>query len=386
MKTKIDYGYISLTKFGEQLCGDNVEVTQGNGVTAFTMADGLGSGVKANILSMMTSKILSTMLANNVPIEECVDTIAETLPVCKVRNVAYSTFTSIVIDDDGNGYMIEFDNPDAILVRRGKCHNFDREKTTVSGKTIYRTKLKLEVGDYIVVMSDGATHAGVGITLNSGWRRESIMEHLDRHLKSGESATELALMVTSACNDLYLDEPSDDTTCLAVGLIKRRLATVMIGPPTDKESDENAVNELVNSDGIKIVCGGTTARIVAGLLQEPIDTNFPIVCENVPPISAIKGIDLVTEGAVTIGEVLKLANEYNERYTLKSKAFESHDGASIICDYLFNYATDVHLIIGQAINLANSSSLMSVEDKQNNISGLISALKKSGKDVTVTYY
>lgn len=383
--TKIDYGYIALTKFGENLCGDNVSIKKQGGYTTFTLADGLGSGVKANILSILTSTMLSTMLSNNMTIEECVETIAKTLPVCKERNVAYSTFTAIQIDDFGVGYMIEFDNPQAILVRGRKCYDFAREKMAVAGKTIYKTKLELELGDYIVTMSDGVTHAGVGITLNAGWTRSSIMAHLERKLADNMSATEIALIVASACNDLYLNEPSDDTTCLAVGLKEITRVNMLIGPPSSKGMDKEVVEDFVSKDGYKIVCGGTTAKIVAEYLNKTIDMDFPIVDPNVPPISAIEGIDLVTEGAVTIKEVAKMVAEYNNHSVLSSKQFAGRDGASLICDYLFSKATDIDITIGQAINQSNAGESVSVEDKQNNLNLLIENLKKAGKEIRVRY-
>ncbi|XWX60398.1 SpoIIE family protein phosphatase [Desulfitobacterium sp. AusDCA] len=96
----IDIGYHSLNKYGEELCGDHIElVRQNDDSVVMVLADGLGSGVKASILSTLTSKIISTMMAQSMNLEECVLTVAETLPVCEVRKVAYSTFTLIRIID-----------------------------------------------------------------------------------------------------------------------------------------------------------------------------------------------------------------------------------------------------------------------------------------------
>lgn len=383
--TTIDLGYIQLNKFGEHLCGDNVSICKmDNGVT-ITLADGLGSGVQANILSILTSKIMSTMLSNEVSIEECVATIVDTLPVNKQLNVAYSTFTSICVNNDGSGYMIEFDNPEAILVRGGKCYDFARKKLDFADKNIYETKLKLEVGDYIVVMSDGATHAGVGITLDAGWSRESIKEHLNRKLKEGMSATEISQLVVSACNDLYLDEPSDDTSCMAVGIIEKSELNVMIGPPSKPKQDEDVCKKLLETEGKIAVCGGTTAKVVANYLNKPIDMDYSIIVEDVPPISSIEGIDLVTEGALTISKVVKMLELYNDHSTLNSKVFDDFDGASLLLDMMLK-STDINLLIGQTINLENEGSVVNVEDKQKNIRLLIKNLKLAGKKVKAIFY
>ena len=67
-----DIGYKSVNHFGEQLCGDHVDVVeQGEGSSVIVLADGLGSGVKASILSTLTSKIISTMMAEGLALEGC---------------------------------------------------------------------------------------------------------------------------------------------------------------------------------------------------------------------------------------------------------------------------------------------------------------------------
>lgn len=203
----IEYGYVSLNKFGEELCGDNVEWVTVDGYTTMVLADGLGSGVKANILSTLSSKILCTMVSNNIPIEDCIETMIQTLPVCKVRGVAYSTFSVIHVDSAGHGYLFEFDNPQAIYYHEGHCMDFDRKPLEVLGKKVYYSGLSLSDGDVVLVMSDGTIHAGIGRVLNFGWDRKDIMEHLDRNIQPGMSARCIAWLLAAACNDLYMDKP-----------------------------------------------------------------------------------------------------------------------------------------------------------------------------------
>ena len=136
--------------------------------------------MKANILSTLSSKILCTMVSNNIPIEDCIETMIQTLPVCKVRGVAYSTFSVIHVDSAGHGYLFEFDNPQAIYYHDGHCIDFDRKPLDVLGKKVYHSELSLCDGDVVMVMSDGTIHAGIGRVLNFGWDRREIMEHLDR--------------------------------------------------------------------------------------------------------------------------------------------------------------------------------------------------------------
>ena len=130
-----DIGYKSINHAGEQLCGDHVEVVeQEDGSTVIVLADGLGSGVKASILSTLTSKIISTMLAAGLSIEECVATIAATLPVCSVRGVAYSTFTIIRLIRNQTAELIQYDNPLVIMLRNGENWEYPRTEVTIGGK------------------------------------------------------------------------------------------------------------------------------------------------------------------------------------------------------------------------------------------------------------
>ena len=175
MSYVIDYGWTSFNKFGEELCGDNVAITKKGDYTTLVLADGLGSGVRASILSTLTSKILTTMISNDIPIEDCVETIIETLPVLKNRGVAYSTFSIIHLNNQGKGFLFEFDNPRYILLRNGKYFELESKEIYILEKKIFVTELLLLKNDYIVVMSDGVPCAGTGITLNYGWQRELFL-------------------------------------------------------------------------------------------------------------------------------------------------------------------------------------------------------------------
>src|SRR5574344_816369 len=162
-----EIGYHSLIKHGEQLCGDNIEIVeQGDNSLVMVLADGLGSGVKANILATLTSKIISTMMAANMSIQECVSTIASTLPVCDVRKVAYSTFTIIRVANNEEAELIQYDNPMVIFMRDGKNTDYPKALTEIGGKTIYHSKIRLQENDIFIAMSDGAIYAGVGKYMN----------------------------------------------------------------------------------------------------------------------------------------------------------------------------------------------------------------------------
>ncbi|MDE6745335.1 MAG: serine/threonine-protein phosphatase, partial [Oscillospiraceae bacterium] len=217
-----DIGFSSINKKGEQLCGDHVEVVQQseNGLV-LVLADGLGSGVKACILSTLTSKIISTMMANDLSIEECVSTIAATLPVCEKRGVAYSTFTIIRITDNSEAEIIQYDNPHVVMLRGGDNYEYPRTSMEIGGKTIYKSKLTLEKNDVFIAMSDGAIYAGVGKTMNFGWQRDNIVDFMVGNYDKKMSAKGIAQLLLDQCNDLYGGEPGDDTTIASVKIRQR---------------------------------------------------------------------------------------------------------------------------------------------------------------------
>ena len=175
-----DIGYRSLHKHGEQLCGDHIDIIeQEDGTKIIVLADGLGSGVKASILSTLTSKIISTMMAEGISLEECVSTIAATLPVCSVRGVAYSTFTIMKVSPNNIAEIIEYDNPSIIFIRDGQNIELEKVVTMHENKKIYKSKVELEENDIFIMMSDGCIYAGVGKTLNFGWTRKEIIDYVE---------------------------------------------------------------------------------------------------------------------------------------------------------------------------------------------------------------
>ena len=209
----VDIGYKSINHFGEQLCGDHVDVVeQDENSTVIVLADGLGSGVKASILSTLTSKIISTMMAEGLTIEDCVETIAATLPICSVRGVAYSTFTIIHIVENREAEIIQYDNPQVILIRDEKNFDYPKIEMNIGGKKILKSTIKLQENDIFVAMSDGCPHAGIGREYNFGWKREDIIDFLETIAPAGYTAKTYSTILIDECNRLYGGEPGDDAT------------------------------------------------------------------------------------------------------------------------------------------------------------------------------
>ena len=384
-----DIGYHSLYKYGEELCGDHIEVVeQQENTSVIVLADGLGTGVKANILSTLTSKIISTMMANQLSIEECVSTIASTLPVCQVRKVAYSTFTIIRIVNYEYAEIYQYDNPHLIFIRDGQSMDYLESSLEIDGKTIYKSKIDLKENDTFVMFSDGVIHAGVGEHLNFGWLRENVIDFMNVIYDNAYSAKTLATLLTDKCNSLYGNHPGDDTTVCVVKIRQRQPMNLLIGPAKNPEDDEKMLSLFFSKEGKHIVCGGTTSTIVSRYLDKPVMMDSEYIDKDVPPTASIEGVDLVTEGVLTINKVLEYAKSYlnnNDKYYDWSY---KRDGASMISRYLFEEATDIHFFVGRAMNPAHQNPELPINFniKMHLIDELATCLQKMGKRVKVNYF
>jgi hypothetical protein len=381
----MEQGFTSINKTGEELCGDRVESRYRDGYTTLVLADGMGSGVKANILSTLTSKILCTLVSNDIDMRECLETVLYSLPVCRERGVAYSTFSVIHMKDDGGGYLIEFDNPQAVLIRRGECRDLERKELEIIGKKVYKSDLNLEKNDALIVMSDGAVHAGIGCTLNFGWRRHDIMQYLTRTVRDEMSARCIACLLASACNDLYLDKPGDDTTVAVVKIRERLRVSILVGPPVDASKDDYYIEEFLKAGEKKVVCGGTSGQIVARRLKKELRTSFAFYDKEVPPIGFIDGVDLVTEGVLTLRKLLAMSEKYISESDLTPKYFTKKDGASLLANLLFEEASDIIFFVGQSINAAHQGLPIDITMKLKLVESLSENLKKMGKNVLLNY-
>jgi hypothetical protein len=260
----IETGYASLNKHGEILCGDHIETTvDESGSAIIVLADGLGSGVKACILSTLTSKILSTMMAHSMPMEECISTIASTLPICKVRELAYSTFTIIRITDHREAEIIQYDNPNIIMLRDGKNFNYPVISEIIDGKKILKSKVTLQENDVFVAMSDGVLHAGVGGLFDFGWAQKEVTEFLEKLYNPKLNARTFSTTLLDMCSTLYEGEPGDDTSVCTVKIRKRKQINLLIGPPEDPDDVAKMMSLFFSKEGKHIVCGGTTSTLAS---------------------------------------------------------------------------------------------------------------------------
>ncbi|HIZ55138.1 MAG TPA: SpoIIE family protein phosphatase [Firmicutes bacterium] len=387
----IDANYKSLNKFGEELCGDRVQYVPLEDRFIMVLSDGLGSGVKANILSTLTSKIMMTMMEGGASIEDTVDTVVHTLPVCSVRKLAYSTFAILQIYyETGECYLAEFDCPGCIFIRDGKLVPIQYTQREIAHKQIREARFHLQIGDVLTLLSDGVIFAGVGALLNFGWDWDNVSAFLAERAEPDMTSARLTSLLSDSCNDLYAGQPGDDTTVATVKIIPQKIVNLYSGPPENKEDDARLVTDFMSMEGLRIVCGGSSANLVARELHEQVVTCMDYLDPEVPPIAKIPGIDLVTEGVLTLKKTVDMMREYLAAPT-DSRVLQSLDiphGAAMIAKMILEDCTHLNLFIGKKINPAHQNPNLPVDlsIKLRILDDLAELAKQAGKVVTRHFY
>lgn len=380
----------SLNKYGEELCGDTAEIIRTKDYVVAALADGLGSGVKANILSTLTSKIIATMLSGGSTIEEAVDTITNTLPVCRERGIAYCTFTIIQIFESGDVYIVEFDNPELIVLRRGQVLQVPGRERVINGKIIHEKRFKAIPEDTFVAFSDGAVHAGVGHVLNLGWQRPNIVEHVVGNYRPVMSAAGMTKMLLSACDCLYGQKPGDDTTVLTLRVRRPKQLNMIVGPPAERERDEEYVYRFVSLPGMHVVCGGTTSQLLCRVLDRQLHVSMEYMDPEIPPTARVEGMDLVTEGVLTLSKALEYVEDFCEEGGKASgmAAIRGQNGAAQLARLLVEDCTKAHIMLGMARNPAhqNPGLPLAFDIKQRILNDLARCLRSMGKEVEIETY
>lgn len=389
MKYFIDVANYSVNKYGEELCGDNVEYIKLDNGFIIVLADGLGSGVKANILATLTSKIAITMLKEGASIEETIDTITGTLPECQIRKLAYSTFTIVKINNDGEVYMVEYDNPSVFFFKNNRPKLLEKRKRVINNKDIYESHFIMDENDVLTIVSDGVIHAGVGMRLNLGWQWDNVNKYLTELVELENNADQIAANLMNVCESLYENEPGDDTTVVAIKTRPIEYVDVFTGPPENREDDDLLVHHIQNAKGRAIICGGTTANIVSKKLDKPIEIDLVNYTKDVPPQGYMEGVDLVTEGLLTLNKVKEILQNHYEMLNsgLVPTYINGRDGASNLARILLYESTHINLWVGKAINPAHQNPDFPWEFnlKIRLMEEIKDYLEKNGKNVEISY-
>ncbi len=394
MGITVDVAARSMNKYGEILCGDTVEMLKTPDSDVIILADGMGSGVKASILSTLTAKILGTMFAGGATLEECVNTVVQTLPIEQKRGVAYSTFSIIQVFQNGEVYSVEYDNPRCIYLSGGYLFEPPLSRRTICGKELLECRFRVNPQDTILVMSDGVTHAGVGQIgeYAFGWPWEDVAAAASELCISTHSSVRIAQGILDRCREIYEGRPRDDTTVVAIRMVPSQTVNIMTGPPKNIEDDERITEDFLRDpDAKKVVAGGTSATILSRETGRPLQVSLDYSDPDIPPMAVMEGIDLVTEGILTLRKTIELLEAWNKTEEPDSDLFAELDrknGASMLAKMLIEECTDLVMFVGTAVNNAYQNPDLPDDLKIRKMitRRLIDAVKALGKRVTVYYY
>lgn len=310
----VDIDCSQLKKYNQNAYGDYFVSKRypDEGRLIAVLSDGLGSGIKANILSCMTATMLLKFIAEEVNIKKAAEIIMNSLPVCKVRKISYSTFSAIDCDDDGVVKIVEEGNPDFVWIRNNEV--MTPEFQEIASKEFKNRKMKtykfeVQLGDRLIFCSDGVTQAGLGgPRLRLGLRREGLIEILKEKLMQEPkiSSSELSKFIVKQAKNIEVDgKPKDDVSACVLYFREPRQSLVFTGPPYHQVKDPEYARIFDNFKGKKSICGGTTANLLSRELSRPIKSETTISVGNLPSCSYMGGVDLVTEGILTLTKTLE---------------------------------------------------------------------------------
>jgi len=364
----IDVDYNQTYKTGQKIGGDvflQSRESQTNHVVC-TLSDGLGSGVKANVLANLTANMAHRLSFSPLNLTKSAKIIMNTLPVCSERKISYSTFTIADIRNGEEGeidvQLVEYDNPPALYFKRETLVKLDsdlvnlKREGALKEELIRHSSFSMSEGDRLVMFTDGVTQAGMGKVFPLGWRSSGVATYISELIVKEPqiSARDLAAAISRKANALDSFAAQDDITCAVVYVRKPRKTLIVTGPPFTKEKDQLLGQKIREFDGRKIVSGGTTAQIVSRLFEKKVTVDLSLWSANVPPPSKMEGIDLVTEGMLTLS---KVATVLEKKESLNRM---SNDAVKKFVEILIN-SDQVSFIVGTKINEAHQDPSIPVE-------------------------
>ena len=349
------------------------------------LSDGLGSGIKANILSCMTATMLLKFIeGDQIPISKAAEIIMNSLPVCQVRKISYSTFSAIEVDDEGNAKIVEEGNPQFIWLRNNEVMNPDYKSIpskTFKNRCLKVYKIKLQLGDRLIFCSDGVTQSGLGGRLKLGLRREGLIvlvkDKLEEH--PDISSSELSQYIVNQARNIETDrQPKDDISACVLYFREPRESLVFTGPPYHQQKDKEYAEMFANFKGKKAIAGGTTANLISRELNRPITMDTTISIGKLPACSYMEGVDLVTEGILTLTKTLEYLENGNP---------DIDNAAGKLVKFLLD-SDCINFMVGAKLNQAHYDPALpiEIEIRKNIIKKIAKVLQdKYFKKVTVQY-
>jgi hypothetical protein len=324
------------------------------------LSDGLGSGIKASVLATLTASMALKYTSSFMDIRRSAETIMNTLPICSERKISYSTFTIVDLHGSGKARIIEYDNPPFLLIRDGRQEAVDSTEIALGrwqDRKLRYSQFRVRLGDRIVFVSDGVTQAGMGdFRTPLGWGREKVAEFVESRTAADFqiSARDLARDLVAEANSYDGGPARDDTSAGVIYFRQPRRLLVITGPPFSKNRDLELVELAKTFPGKKVICGGTTANILSRLLHRHVEMDLSDYDPEIPPPAMMTGIDLITEGTLTLGRVAALLEAGESPENCRKNA------ATTLATMLLE-SDVVHFAVGTRINQAHQDPNIPLE-------------------------
>ena len=364
-----------------QVCGDCVTIERTPEATTAILADGIGTGIKARVAAVMCSSRLMELLRVGFTLREACQKLVETMHEARTTDIPFAAFTVCRVLNNGQATIIAYESPSPILVSKTLAAYLPEQRFFPMGlEMIAETTCMLDYGDGIVLVSDGVSQAGLGHQYRMGWQVQGARDFINGCFVQREPLRTIPERVLGKVKEISGFDYGDDTTCLLLLCRRARTLNILTGPPAEKSWDADVVRQFMEAEGAKAVCGSTTAELVGRELNLPVSINYISDSFHKPPSYAIEGIDLVTEGAITLNQVCNILDELPEVL----------DKSSSVSDlYRLFYTSDtINFIVGTAANPGHQNIVfkqMGVLPRQVIVQHLAEKLKKLGKLVNLEY-
>lgn len=376
----VDVHYKQTAKRPGEPCGDVVLFKRDAYHTTILLVDGIGSGIRAHIAATMNASRIMQMLADGYSLRDVFSHMVKTMNEWRDFNEPFSAFTLARILHDGNATMLSYESPVPLLIGTHESQVLPVTTVTIGEALITEIDYHLKHGEGIFIVSDGVTQAGLGKGLREGWTIDGVNGYVNKLLARSVPSNEIPDMVLQKVFELDGFEYKDDCTVISAPFRPGDVITIFTGPPELPEQDDAAVEAFLGSEGTKIVCGSTTASIVARYLHQEIQVEHSSRNTGTPPRYFIDGVDLVTEGAITLNQVYNVLDEDLYRTTERSGVFDLWQELT--------EADRIHFIVGRKINTANDDIIwrkQGILPRNKIVASLARKLEQMGKLVTISY-
>ncbi len=376
----IDIACAQSAKYAGSACGDVVKVHRTATATLLACADGLGSGIKANLAATMCISRLIKLMDGGFSLREAFATLVRTMNDAREPGLPFAAFSVVRFLSNGETTVLSYEMPPPVLVAYNTVAPLRQRPVERNGALIGEASCYLDEGEALMLVSDGITQAGLGNGMGEGWGMEGLCRYVRSRLSSKQPMGELADLVHNEARRYWGEHGGDDCTATAAVCRKGRVVTLFTGPPISKKKDYAVATRFLQNDGVKVLCGATTAKLVAQHLGKSLEVSDDSLQSIAPPHYRLDGIDLVTEGAVTLNQVYNILEENPENY-------EPNSGVSKLCGLLRD-ADRINFIVGRSPNLAEGDIAFRQQGilPRTTIVPLIAQkLEETGKLVVVEY-